>query len=157
MDIGEIMETFGRERGIGGLVPDEDGTYALDIDGMSVAFAEVEGDRLVTWSEVCEPQPEGREHLFRALLEGMFMGEGTGGASFSVERGSGKVCLHRIDALGALDLPSFKGMLEKFVNVLEEWRRLVADFQPVFREVEKGATAAHDELRDANRGGFIRV
>ena len=157
MDIRELMEAFGRDFGIEGFAADADEIYTLCIDGMNVSFAEIAGGRLATWAEVCETQPEGREHLYRMLLEAMFMGSGTSGASFSIERGTDRIHLHRLDALASLDVQSFKGMLEKFVNVLEEWRKLVADFRPVFGEIEKGEAAQRDARREMNEGGFIQV
>ena len=157
MDINEIMEAFGRDLGVEGLAPDADGVYGLDIDGMKIAVAELPDAQLATWAEVCEPPPEGRERLYRTLMEGMFLGEGTGGAAFSIERESGKVYLHRFDAIAALDAGSFKAMLEKFVNVLEEWRSLIADFRPAFDELAKGEDAARDERQDVGMGGFIQV
>ena len=157
MDIKELMEAFARDFGVEGVAADEDGVYTLSIDDMAVSFAETPDARLATWAEVCEPPPEGREHLYRTLMEAMFMGEGTGGAAFTIERETGKVYLHRFDALVALDGESFKAMLENFVNVLEEWRGLIADFRPVFGEIEKAADAAHDVRQEMDRGGFIQV
>ena len=157
MDIRELMEAFGRDFGIEGFAADADEIYTLCIDGMNVSFAEIAGGRLATWAEVCEPPPEGREHLYRTLMEAMFMGEGTGGAAFSIDRETGKVYLHRFDAMAALDIQSFKTMLEGFVNVLEEWRGLITDFRPVFGEIAKAESAARDEQQEMDRGGFIQV
>lgn len=50
---------------------------------------------------------------------------------FSVAPDGEMIFLQRFDALAALDYDGFKAMLEKFVNVLEEWRQTVAAFRAI--------------------------
>lgn len=156
MDFSELMQQFGAKIGLEGLVPDGDNTCRIDIDGMSVSFmGHLESDTVVTWAEVSEPPPEGVTLLFRVLMEAMFMGQGTGGAAFSVEPESGKIYLHRVDPLAVMDVDAFCTMLEKFVNVLEQWRKIIADFRPVAAEVEKSGSLPDDA--PAFGGGFMQV
>ena len=138
MELSEIMEQFAQKIGLADFAPDADGSYRLAIDDMTVSFVEEgESRTLATYAEIGDLPPEGVTALYRVLMEAMFMGQATGGSAFSVEPNSGKIFLHRVDSLAALDADAFSAMLEKFVNVLEQWRKLIADFRPVAGEVEK--------------------
>ena len=85
------------------------------------------------------------------------MGRATGGSSLSVDPESEKVLLHRSDPLKALDFERFKSVLQKFVNVLEFWRRTLADFRPVARRQAEAAQAEPDFEHEVSLGNFLRV
>lgn len=156
MEFHELMKQFGERVGLADLAPGDSGVCRVGIDDMLVLFREdVETARIMIWAEVGEPPPEGRERLYRLLMEAMFMGQATGGATFSIESGSGKVYLQRNEFLSALDTDSFFGMLEKFVNVLEEWRKLVVDFRPPAGEQERETAA--EPAPGFGSGGFMQV
>lgn len=158
MDLKDIITAFAAENGLEGLTADAEGAYHIGIDDMVVSFSETGNrDEFVTWAEVAVPQQEGRERLYRALMEAMFLGQGTGGATFSLERESGEICLHRIDNSAQMDLNLFKEKLEKFVNILEQWRKLMADFAPVAHEIEEAARNSEQETRQFGLGGFMQV
>ena len=158
MELKELMEQFKVKFEIEGVEPDEDGAYHFEIDGMSVSFLEVaETGEMLTWADVGEPPPEGHERLYRVLLEAMFMGEGTGGASFSIARDDGRVCLHRVDPLAMLDFDRFKSNLERFVNILEEWRGTLADFREAAPEQAKEEVVSVEEAGGFGLGGFMQV
>lgn len=158
MDFKDLMSGFGAKVGIPDLAPDSENTCRIDIDGMSVSFMQhQESDMVVTWAEVSEPPPEGVTILYRVLMESMFMGQGTGGSTFSIEPESKKIFLHRLDPLALMDLDSFCTMLEKFVNVLEQWRKLIADFRPVAEEIGKSSGEAAPGPLDGGMGGFMQV
>ena len=160
MELSEIMAAFGAEIGIADLSADEDGAYAVDIDGMVVSFAEDrEGGRLVTFAEVGEPPQEGREHFYRFLLETMHRGDATGGATFTVSPESGTVCLRRSDPLASLTPAGFGTMLESFVNVLEDWRKTIVEFRDVIPAVDSAKRDAVAEIRQLGLGadGFVQV
>ena len=157
MEYCELMRQFGAKVGLPDLAPDETGVCRVGIDDMLVLFREdVETSRIMVWAEVGEPPPEGRERLYLLLMESMFMGQATGGATFSIESESGKVYLQRMEFLSALDADSFTGLLEKFVNLLEEWRRIIVDFRPVAEAIKKEADAAESES-DFRTGGYLQV
>ena len=157
MEFSDLMKEFGAKVGIPDFVPDAENVCRVDIDGMSIAFlGSADGDTLVTWAEVSDPPPEGVSMLYRVLMESMFMGRGTGGSSFSVESESGKIFLHRVDPLKILDLDSFSQMLEKFVNTLELWRKMIADFRPV-AEAVKEANAEAEQVNGFGMNGFMQV
>lgn len=158
MEIADLMKKFTDAVGIDAIEPDDSGAYHFAIDNMVVVFAERKDSReLLTVAEVGEPPPDGRERLYRTLLESAFLGEGTDGAAFSIERGSGQVCLHRADPLDLMDLDRFRGMLERFVNVLENWRRLVADYRAEVPEQARSTAEDAKAERQFREDGFIRV
>ena len=158
MEFEELMKGFGEKVGIKDLAPTEDGVYRFEIDDMSVSFLEVpETRQLVTWAVVGEPPLEGRERLYQVLMESMFMGKATGGSTFSIDSDSGCIHLFRLDPLTLLDLDTFMPMLERFVNVLEEWRTIVADYRGVASKLEQDAAAEVENTRQVGMGGFLQV
>ena len=158
MEFDELMAGFVGKLGIEGAKPDAAGAWHFEIDGMSVSLLEVaETGELLTWADVGEPPPEGRERLYRVLLESMFMGEGTGGASFSIAHDDGRVRLHRVDSLAGLDFDRFMANLERFVNILEEWRGILADFREAAPEQVRKMAEAAEETRAFGLGGFLQA
>ena len=142
----EIMKEFGGQLGLVGLSADRDGAYDLDIDGMVVSVMEtVENGKVVMWARVGDLPSEGAGEFSRQLLEAMDPGGDSDGSVLSVESESKAVYLHRLDDLAALDLDSFKAVLSKFVDRLEDWRNRLADFRP------------QTDMTEGNMFGFLRV
>ena len=77
---------------------------------------------------------------------------------FSVAPDGEMIFLQRFDALAALDYDGFKAMLEKFVNVLEEWRQAVAAFRNIEPAINDAKEENDAELRQLGLGadGMIR-
>ena len=158
MEFKELMQGFAGKVGIAELPVTQDGTCRVEIDGMNVSFIEVpETRQLVTWAEVGEPPPEGRERLYRVLMESMYMGKATGGSTFSIDADTGLVYLFRLDPLPLLDLETFTPMLERFVNVLEEWRKIVADYRDVAAQLENVAAEEEEQRTRFGANGFMQV
>lgn len=158
MSLEELMEKFAEDFGVENVADDGRGVWSLDVDGMIVSFAEQKatGEMLVL-ADVGEVPQEGRERLYRTLLEASFLGEGTAGAVLSVKPGSDSVCLHRIVTLAEMDVERFRTMLESFVNVLESWRKLIADFGKVADDQAKSARQDWENDRKCKEDGFLRV
>ena len=160
MELKELMDGLAATCGIDGLAAGNDGAYHLSFDDMNVSFKSLdESGRLVVWAEVCEPPSEGREPLYRLLMESMFQEQATGGATFSIESGSGKIYLQRIEFISALDVESFNGLVEKFVDTLEHWRKIIVGFSPVASELERVAAedSEIDRQSGMGMGGFMQV
>ena len=158
MEYAELMKSFGAEVGIADLAPDSEGVCALEVDGMKVSFMELpESGQLATWAPVGDLPPEGRERLYRVFIEAMYMGQATGGSVLSIAPNSDTVHLHRIDSLMLTDLDSFKAMLEKFVNVLEQWRKIVSGYSEAAPRIASDEAAATEEARQFGLGGFLQV
>ena len=157
MEFTELMKGFAEKVGVAGLAP-TDGWCQVEIDGMTVGFVEMpETRQVVTWAEVGEPPTEGRELFYKVLLEAMHMGRATDGSTFSLDPGTGRLQLFRLDPLPLLDLEAFQAMLEKFVNVLEEWRKLLGSFTAVVPEITKAEAESAEESRLLGLGGFMQV
>ena len=158
MELKDLMEAFAAAFGIADLKPDDAGVYNVKIDEMKVSFvADSDLPRLVTWGEVGELPPEGREKLYRVLLESMYMGKATGGATFSIEEGTDKLVFHRTDPLDTLDFEAFAAMLDTFVNILEKWRGILANFSVVADDQVKSEEQAAQEMRQVSFGTFVKV
>ena len=125
MKANEVMAAFAAEMGQDGIEPDEDGIYAVELDGMEVSFTADDG-RLITFAAVGELPPEGREGLLVSMMEAMHL---TDDAIFSIDPDAGTVCLQRFDELAFLDYEDFRTRLESFVNLLEEWQGRFASAQ----------------------------
>lgn len=156
MDLKTLLDGFSSGLGIGEAAADADGVFRFTVDGVTVAFMEiVETGSFAIWASVGRPPENVR--LYRALLEAMFMGEGTGGATFSLDRESGRLILQRIDSLEAFDVASFTALVERFVGVLEKWRGCISDFTVAAPILKKADEQAREAERDCWTDGFLRA
>lgn len=162
MELKELIGQFAAEIGLELLAADKNGCFNFEIDDMPVSISGTDDGHVVLQGLIGEPPPDapaGRERLYRVLLEAMFRGEGSGGATFSIDKGSGLIFLHMVENEQTLDLVSFKALLEKFVNVLEQWRTVVAEFGFVAGRVDSDLREESESLRKMTVGidGFIRI
>ena len=162
MSLDALMDEFAKEAGLKPFVANGNGVFNIEIDSIPVSLGESGDGHIVLQGPVGEPPPAalaGRERLYRVLLESMFHGEGTGGATLSIERASGMVFLHKVENGLALDYVGFKAFLESFVTTLGQWRRILVDFRSVAERMERDGQEGGEASRDAILGGdgFIRV
>ena len=158
MELEEIMKAFAAETGIEGVAADANGAYNFDIDGIGVMFTTVgDGVRLGMFAVIGEPPREGREIVYRTLLEAMSPGVTEDGLTFSIPQGKDRIVLHRTDPLATTDYPAFKARLENLVNVAEDWRRNIADFPALYEKVQRAAQAAKESVREFSQSGFLQV
>ena len=137
MEFKELITSFGEKNGIEGLSAD-DGTLSLDIDGMTVEIFHNEEDATIfLCSVVGEPPAEGQERFSALLLQANFLFRGTDGATLSQNPDTKEYALVRVLSLPLLDLDSFSAALEKFVNGVESWKKLLADFRPIVEDAAK--------------------
>ena len=135
---------------------DDEGACVLSVDDMAVTLQSIpEAESVGFWGEIGEPPPQDLEKLLSAMLEANHMFKGTGGATISRDSETGSFFLCRILDLRNLDAEAFAAALERFVNVLEAWIRLVKDYRETAPEVPASdAPAVPPGLRD---GGFLAV
>ena len=69
--------------------------------------------------------PEG---LFRLMLEAQHYFRDTEGAVFSIDRERERLTLNRMLASAELDDETFFNEVERFVNQLEAWTRIIRDY-----------------------------
>ena len=162
MNLESLMREYAGEAGHKPFVADRNGVFNLEIDSMPVSFEETDDGHIVLQGPVGGLPPAvsaGRERLYRALLEAMFRGKASGGAVFSVDQASGTAYLHKIEHSLALDYIGFKTFVESFVNVLAQWRTMLADYPPDAGQAEQGAQEKSEASHGSDFGedGFIRV
>lgn len=154
MDYKELITSFGEKFGIEGLAGDEE-TNSLDIDGMTIeAFHKAEDATLFLCSVIGEPPAEGQERFCTLLLQANFLFRGTDGATLSQNPDTKEYALVRVLPLALLDLDSFSAELEKFVNGVESWKKMLAEFRPIMEKAEESAQAAQDSPL---LGSFLQV
>lgn len=128
MEYRKLVNDFAAGLDVTDIPFDEDGVAGLVADDMVISFMEVPERRsLLIWSKVAAPPPENLTQLYRFLLEAMFMGRATQGATFSCENDT--IYLHRMDGLADLDPESLSKIVEGFLNLVEKWRDVIQTFR----------------------------
>ena len=152
----ELTAALAAKFGIEGLVR-EDGVCSVEIDGMIVSLVHIEdADALALHGIVGDPPPESEGRFGAMLLQANNMFQGTGGATLSQDPQSKEYALQRQFPLALLDADSLAAELEKFVNLLEHWKGILADFRPI---EDEASNAAADEvpLSAFGSSGFMSV
>ena len=148
MDFNELIAGFAARYNVEGLAV-EDGSAAVEVDGIAVLLAAANGVVLAT-SEIGEPPPDGAAAFADLLLETNLESD----AFFAKSKESGRYMLALRLPLAALDAEAFDAAFEAFVNRAEAWRKLLADYRPA------ATVAAQAEAADAaaiGAGGFLKV
>ena len=93
-------------------------------------------------AELGDPPPEGREKLFRTMLEANNLFSGTAGATLALDAASGRCRLQAFLPPDAL-ANDVEGRLVPFIETALSWSRAIADFRPAAGgEGEEGTEAA---------------
>lgn len=72
--------------------------------------------------------PHHPEGLFRLMLEAQHCFRETEGTTFSIDSERDYLSLHRIIPCAGLDGDIFFNVVERFVNQLEAWTRIICDY-----------------------------
>jgi len=130
MEFGDLLESLGKKLGLE-LAPDADGSCVLGVDDcMSVTIQSLEEmSRVAVWAKIGDPPPQGLERLLSAMLEANHLFQGTGGATISRD-GEGTFFLCQLFQMNGLDDEAFFTALERFVNTLEAWQKMLEDYRP---------------------------
>lgn len=120
-----VLDELGRLAGLGSLPLDADGRLTLAFDGRLEVTLEHEPDegRLILWALLAELGTERPLALLGELLDANFLWQGTGGATLSLERGSGKVVLSQALPTMGLEVTAMQRALEGFVTAAMHWSR----------------------------------
>ncbi len=141
MTFTELMEAFGKSIGAE-LPPLEDGSVMLEIDDMPVVIQEIAAlNAVVMMAPIGTPPPENQEPLLTALLNANHLFLGTGGGTLSRDPESGMFCLCRILPLVAIEIDAFTAAMESFMNVMETWKKLIADYRPTIAATDAAPVA----------------
>lgn len=147
MEFNELIADFAKRHDVEDLVV-VDGAAALDIDGIIVTIV-AKGDMLNLCAEIGEPPAEGTVVFAHLLLEANTQS----GLVFAKIPDPGPYVVVQRLPLATVDGDAFDAALEAFVNTVETWRRLLADFRPAAKEAAESAGASPS----FGSTGFIQV
>ena len=127
-----------------------DGVVSMGVDDMEISLMEImENSSVVLHAKIADrPAEANLEKLSEAMLAANYMFEGTGGATISYSSDEKAYYLSRYENIAILSGESFTQILERFVNTLEMWRKLVIDFRaaPVEESSPAGSSLAGPSL-----------
>ena len=150
MTFDELMGEVGKRLGIE--LVTHDGATQLEVDGMAVSILEMSAlDSVILNGVIGEPPPQGLEPLHKAMLEANYNFAGTAGATLAVNPEDGTLTLTRLVPSVRLDAEALLSALESFVNVLETWRKILADYRPDM------ASAPSSDAAPQIGDGFLQV
>ena len=147
MEFNQLIDGFAKRHNVENLIA-VDGAASLDIDGFIVTIVANE-DMLILSAEIGEPPAEGAAAFANLLLEANLQS----GVFFAKAVGPGPYLAVQRTSLSLIDEDAFDKMLEAFVNQIETWIRLLADFRPL-------AKAAAEHVEEApllGTNGFVQV
>lgn len=149
MNSQDLIRHFGEKLGID--LAFEDGSCAFEADGSLIAIHDLpEIDTIVISGDLGEPPPERLENLYKTLLEANYLFRETSGATISLDPDTGRFSLCRIFICSATDEVSFFDAIEKFVNGVELWSRLIRDFRAA-------AVEATDNEKESDTGSEVQL
>ena len=158
MEFSELINGFAARFGINDLDAG-DGSAMLEIDGMEITIvADDPGQSIVVAGVIGDPPPENSSAFADVLLQANHDLLGAEGCGFAQNGVNGSYVLVRRIAQKDLDLDSFCAALDSFVNKVETWRRLLADFRPAAQAAAAAnAEAKAEAMSDFIGGGFMPV
>lgn len=129
MNIPDAIAELGHLLGLGPVALNEDGAARIIFDDtLEVDFLMDENEEgwLHLSGQVCSVGPEVAPAFLKQLLHAHFLGQGTGGATFSLAANDTEIHLGRKLHVTPMEFTEFGNHVETFVNYLEAWRRMVA-------------------------------
>ena len=101
---------------------DEAGVCKLSFDDIQLTIeTEPSGESLLIYSDLGPMNTGAQTDMAERLLEANLFGQGTGGATLSLERQTGHVVLCQSIRAAAVSDPQFRQMVEVFVAAAEKW------------------------------------
>lgn len=130
MEFSGLIAEFGAACGVGALEADDNGIVRVQADDIVLSFMELPVRRqIVMFADIAEKPDEGAGQLLETLLQAQYLGGVLDGACFSISP-EGTISLHRSDRLVDLEAASFAKTVESFLNLVDKWREVVAEFRP---------------------------
>ena len=150
MTFAETMAAFAEGYGIAGLDPSE-GKVALQIDGIDVALSDLGDSRIAATAAIGTPPPERPEVFADMLLEA---NKDEDASIFSKSPETKEYLLTANIKADSVD--AFSTAFAAFVNKVEIWRKLNADFRPAAQDA---VSATAEEIPSTGYGmdGFMQV
>ena len=127
-DVKELVNGFCERLGIKSEANAE-GVYAFEVDALEFAIHDLSEQRRVALvgdlGMIPEKHPEG---LFRLMLEAQHCFRESEGAIFSIDGERNRLTLSRMLSCAELDDETFFSEVERFVNQIEAWARIICDY-----------------------------
>ncbi|MEZ0387511.1 MAG: type III secretion system chaperone [Verrucomicrobium sp.] len=129
MNISDALAELGHLLGLGSVALNEEGAARIVFDGdLDVDFVQSEDNPTLLHLDgmVCQVDESVAPAFLKQLLHAHFLGQGTGGASFSLHPGGAEIHLGRALDMSGREFSDFSNEVETFVNYLEAWRKMVS-------------------------------
>ena len=128
IDVKTLIKAFCERLGIQSEANAE-GVYAFEVDAFEFAVHDLSEQRRVALvgdlGMIPEKRPEG---LFRLMLEAQHCFRESEGAIFSIDGERDRLTLSRMLSCAELDDETFFSEVERFVNQIEAWARIIRDY-----------------------------
>ena len=146
IDVKTLIKAFCERLGIQSEA-NADGIYAFEVDALEFAVHDLSEQRRVALvgdlGMIPKWHPEG---LFRLMLEAQHCFRETEGAVFSIDRERDRLTLNRMLSSAELDDETFFNEVERFVNQLEAWTRIIRDYNgQTERDKDQSGNAEMDD------------
>ena len=124
-----------------------EGVYAFEVDAFEFAVHDLSEQRRVALvgdlGMIPEKHPEG---LFRLMLEAQHCFRESEGAIFSIDGERNRLTLSRMLSCAELDDETFFSEVERLVNQIEAWARIICDYNgQTERDKDQQGDAEMDE------------
>lgn len=124
----QLIAEFGRQCGIDDMRPDDDGTVDLELeDGVTLTLQlNADGDHLLLFTTVGLVGEAVGGDLLLELLSANLFGRETGGATLSLEPGTGQIVLYRAERLDGLLAGQLVHLVDRFADSAAFWAARLA-------------------------------
>ena len=150
IDVKTLIKAFCERLGIQSEANAE-GVYAFEADAFEFAVHDLSEQRRVALvGDLGEIPAVNPEALFRLMLEAQHCFCETEGAIFSIDRERERLTLNRMLSSAELDDETFFSEVERFVNQIEVWTRIIRDYdgQKVEDKVQQGEVETPESALD---------
>ena len=128
IDVKTLIKAFCERLGIQSEANTE-GIYAFEVDAFEFAVYDLSEQRRVALVGDLGAVPSvNSEGLFRLMLEAQHCFRETEGAVFSIDGERDRLTLSRMLSCAELDNETFFSEVERFVNQIEVWARIIRDY-----------------------------
>lgn len=129
MEVKELINAFCERLGIQSEANAE-GIYAFEVDTFEFAIHDLsEQGRIALTGDLGMVPSENPEGLFRLMLEAQHCFRETEGATFSIDGERDSLSLCRMIPCAELNDEVLFNEVERFVNQLEAWMRIIRDYK----------------------------
>ena len=157
MEFQELAKACGEAFGKPALAPDETGICRIDADGIEVTVGENAARGLVVFRCTAGALPtNGTARFRRAMLHANFMGRNTAGAQLAVSA-KDEIVLQQTLSLAFTDGETAVTQIRLLAGMAGQWRKLVADYEPVAVRQEAEAEEERKLVRRMIASSFLRV